>query len=414
MKKYISFILKLILIFTSALVAQNNIKWEETFDNSVPSVDWKTIDSDGSGSGYELVDVDQTQDGTLLAPQAGGYFWVSDLNNCNLAGEIDEWLISPRISVIYEGDSLFFWAGAIGAAFDDSIKVKVSTTNNFLSSFIYNLGHFKVDGPAGSWNRYGFDLSQFDSADIYFAINYYVKDGGPGGANSDHIWIDHPFITGDPSTINSPPSLTYLRLPANESNLDPESQEINFVWSASEDADDSELEYTLSIINVFPKMYYEGLTDTVYSLDWQNILNKNTTYKWTIEVTDGKSYVASVDTFSFSLGIPTAIAENDFEIPNEFALMQNYPNPFNPVTTIKYSLSKYLNSNTPGGPPVSREVTLIIYDILGKEVITLVEEIQQPGNYEVQLNASELTSGIYFYRLSAGKYVETKKMVLMK
>ncbi len=120
----------------------------------------------------------------------------------------DEWLISPRISVIYNGDSLYFWAGSIGGPFNDSIKVKVSTTNSALESFQYELGYFKVDGPAGSWHKYGFDLSEFDSLDIYFAINYYIKDGGPGGANSDYVWVDHAIITGDPSTINSAPSFS--------------------------------------------------------------------------------------------------------------------------------------------------------------------------------------------------------------
>ncbi len=89
-------------------------------------------------------------------------------------------------------------------------------------------------------------------------------------------------------------------------------------------------------------------------------------------------------------------------IPSKFALYQNYPNPFNPSTKIKYQI-----------PEVSF-VTLKVYDVLGKEVAALVNEEKQAGNYEVEFNAINLPSGIYFYRLQTGNFVATKKMVLMK
>ena len=79
-----------------------------------------------------------------------------------------------------------------------------------------------------------------------------------------------------------------------------------------------------------------------------------------------------------------------------------YPNPFNPSTTIKYSIPKQSN------------VTLKVFDVLGSEVATLVNKEQPQGNYEVEFDGSELTSGIYFYRLQAGDFVETKKMILIK
>jgi len=85
-----------------------------------------------------------------------------------------------------------------------------------------------------------------------------------------------------------------------------------------------------------------------------------------------------------------------------FALAQNYPNPFNPATIISYQL------------PIEGLVTLKIYDMLGNEVATLVNEIKTAGEYQVEFNASALSSGIYFYRLQAGSFVETKRMMLMK
>jgi hypothetical protein len=93
---------------------------------------------------------------------------------------------------------------------------------------------------------------------------------------------------------------------------------------------------------------------------------------------------------------------NTTELPKEFALYQNYPNPFNPRTKISWLL------------PVSSQVALKVYDILGNEIRTLVSEYKQAGKYETEFNAEILPSGVYFYRLQAGSFVKTKKMLLIK
>ncbi len=90
------------------------------------------------------------------------------------------------------------------------------------------------------------------------------------------------------------------------------------------------------------------------------------------------------------------------DIPVGFQLNQNYPNPFNNSTVIKYSI------------PQEGLVTLKVYNLLGEEVARLVNDIKQTGNYEVSFDATDLTSGIYFYRLNAGDFIETKKMILLK
>jgi len=94
----------------------------------------------------------------------------------------------------------------------------------------------------------------------------------------------------------------------------------------------------------------------------------------------------------------TVISNN----PVSFSLSQNYPNPFNPSTTINYTI------------PKSGLVSLKIYDIVGKEVVSLVNEVKNAGSYNLQFNASNLSSGTYFYRLESGSFVETKKMLLLK
>ncbi len=95
--------------------------------------------------------------------------------------------------------------------------------------------------------------------------------------------------------------------------------------------------------------------------------------------------------------------------PSTFALGQNYPNPFNPVTSIGYTVGG--NRNQESG---FSEVRLSVYDILGRDVAVLVNERKAPGQYDVEFDASALASGVYLYRLTAGDFVQTRKMILMK
>jgi len=100
-------------------------------------------------------------------------------------------------------------------------------------------------------------------------------------------------------------------------------------------------------------------------------------------------------------GVYTPVENTNIALLN-FSLYQNYPNPFNPLTKIKYQI------------PELSFVSIKVYDVLGNEITTLVNEEKTIGSYEVELNAMSLPSGIYFYRLQAGDYIETKKMVLLK
>lgn len=97
-----------------------------------------------------------------------------------------------------------------------------------------------------------------------------------------------------------------------------------------------------------------------------------------------------------------SIVKNETEIPMFFLLQQNYPNPFNPTTNIEYRISNI------------EFVSLKIYDVLGNEVATLVNEEKPAGTYTAEFNAARLSSGVYFYRLQAGNLLQIKKMVLMK
>jgi hypothetical protein len=110
---------------------------------------------------------------------------------------------------------------------------------------------------------------------------------------------------------------------------------------------------------------------------------------------------SNIDELRVEEGI-SALNESTNVIPNEFILQQNYPNPFNPTTKIKYSI------------PVESFVSIIVYDLLGREIITLVNEKKQQGTYQVEFDGKNLSSGIYYYSIITGDFTETKKFVLMK
>lgn len=113
-------------------------------------------------------------------------------------------------------------------------------------------------------------------------------------------------------------------------------------------------------------------------------------------------------------GNVTTTTQGTTLLPQESVLNQNYPNPFNPTTTITYEL------------PVTAHVSLKLFDILGKEVMNMVDEVKEAGYHHTTLNASQLASGIYFYRISAvgetssrrdgqaGSFTQTRKLVLLR
>ncbi len=122
----------------------------------------------------------------------------------------------------------------------------------------------------------------------------------------------------------------------------------------------------------------------------------STPYTWWSDSSVAIHYKA-LDWFDIVVGV-----EDENLTPNEFGLAQNYPNPFNPTTTINFSLA------------TKSDVSLKVYNLLGQEVMTLIEGVQNAGVHEVNFNANLLSSGVYFYTIKAGDFVSTKKMMLLK
>jgi hypothetical protein len=117
----------------------------------------------------------------------------------------------------------------------------------------------------------------------------------------------------------------------------------------------------------------------------------------------------SRDRWLFNPTVDTSAGQ--YGVPTDYKLFQNFPNPFNPKTVVRYQLPV---ASLPAGRQVASMVKLVVYDLLGREVAVLVDGPQLVGTHEVSFNGSKLASGVYFYRLSAGSFVETRKMILVK
>ena len=175
---------------------------------------------------------------------------------------------------------------------------------------------------------------------------------------------------------------------------------------------------------------YDSLRFTEYFISWggsitavEGIWKDSISTDIGITPTAGNSISLSghgtdFSSFTWESSIPTPGLFNDSQlvpveeqltVPNQYKLEQNYPNPFNPTTTINYTIpvveAKFASTTN---------VLIKLFDVLGREVRTLVNEVQSAGNYEVSLDATELTSGVYYYQLTAGDYMETRKMSLLK
>jgi Secretion system C-terminal sorting domain len=175
------------------------------------------------------------------------------------------------------------------------------------------------------------------------------------------------------------------------------------MWEDSEWKDFRKYSYLYDTRNKMIESYIFSLKEDnwdnafqfLYTYDDYNYLIEQLDHFW-----DGSDWIL-IEKYEYIYNQPVGIEIEEF-VSDNFNIFNNYPNPFNPSTTIKYSIPKQNN------------VTLKVVDVLGSEITTLVNKEQPQGNYEVEFDGSALTSGIYFYRIQSGDFVDTKKMILLK
>ncbi len=192
------------------------------------------------------------------------------------------------------------------------------------------------------------------------------------------------------------PSAPVLVSPANSEVID--SSDVLFVWHQSQ-PQITKYQIELDTTDQFTSPFINAnITDTTYL--FTNLLSDKN-YWWRVKAFNSAGWGDFSEARTFST-LFVGVNDDEIEIPSSFSLEQNYPNPFNPATTISYSL------------PQESQVSLKIYDMMGREVVELVSGRQAAGSYNIEFDASSLASGTYFYKLTADEFISVKKMILLK
>ena len=284
---------------------------------------------------------------------------------------------NPRISSLANGGFVICWNNRAQIYSEYGIKVGseframwCQSVSSLSNSEIVLAG--KVDYKEGD----GYDIRG----------KYYLSEP------IEHNLTEFEILTPEyDATIDSPsPQFTWNQ--ATEAH-------INFPW---------ELTYNLYLDTddlLTTPIIISDIQDTTYQID---SLTQGRTYFWKVlarNIAGDSLWSSNVNGFYIDDDATDVEKPDEDLLPTEFIVEQNYPNPFNPSTKIKYSI--------PVGQ-TNYHVVIKVYDVLGRMIKELVNTNQQPGNYEVEFNASGLTSGIYFYTIQAGKFNVTKKMILMR
>jgi len=288
-------------------------------------------------------------------------------------------LLTPANNAVNQPVSLTLsWEAVTNAA---SYRLQVATNSTF-TDLVVNDSLITSTSKAVS--------SLLNNKKYYWRVN--AKNAAGTSVYSD---------TYNFTTIIAIPNAPVLIAPVN--NKDSLRIEVNypieFVWYRSSGATTYHLQ--ISTNSQFTALVAQDslLTDSTYSFQsWK----KDVKYFWRVYAKNsaGKSVASPV--WNFTVKIVTDVDNSDNTVPEEYSLMQNYPNPFNPSTTIKYNL------------PVEGFVSIKVYDILGNEVSTLVNNNLPAGRYSVDFNASNLPSGVYIYRIQSNSFTAVKKLMLLK
>ncbi|QQS35979.1 MAG: VCBS repeat-containing protein [Ignavibacteriales bacterium] len=294
-----------------------------------------------------------------------------------------------------DGDIDILLAGTYNSGSQIEGRARIYTNNNGVFTDSGN----ELPAPRSSGDRGGtfswLDIDNDGDLDYFIAGQYFVPGGNGLVEAQMHVYRND--VEGQNSAPTQPEGLNAAVQ---------QDSSIVFTWTASMD------DHTPSnALTYYLELYRDNIPVTIpNSLPEPGNVSNGTqwklkdlepgNYKWMLRAVDA-AYISSTSAFGeFSVGMPTGLDETD--APVDYSLDQNYPNPFNPSTVIKFSI------------PSDQEVTLKIYNALGQEVITLLNENKKSGSYEIVFNAYDLSSGVYFYRIQAKDFVQTRKMLLIK
>jgi len=265
------------------------------------------------------------------------------------------------------------WSRSVNA---DGYHCQLDTNSSF--------SHFIVNDSTSDTTRKVVSLSNLRK--YYWRVSAYNAGGESGFATADSF-----------TTIVAVPAAPVLVSPVNLINV---ARKTTFTWHSSTHATQYHLQVASDLAFTTVVRDTSQVTDTTLTLSVP--LDDSASYFWRVSAIDiaGEGPYSSIA--HFTTGHTTSVDDALSSIPTELNLSQNYPNPFNPSTTIRYDI------------PQLAYVKLAVYDILGREVASLVSESQNAGHYNVVFNAGNLPSGVYFYSLQAGDKGFVKKLLLVK
>jgi hypothetical protein len=363
-------------------------------DPAFPPAGWLKASPDG-GTGWERIVAGTTPlpgwtGGAAYTPPSGGTAsayatWTTGGTSSN-----DQWLITPHIMNVQPGDSLVFWILLHGYsnAYADNVDILASTTGTATTDFTTTID--LLTWTAGTvdtqWTRYAYALTNFVSAgsNIYVGFREHVADNFNDGAA---VLLD--LVSAE---MFVPVELVSFNASISEG-------EVLLNWVTATETNNQGFEVQRKSDSEFQSVaFIEGNGTTTeakqYSFVDNNLQPGHYTYRLKQMDFDG--------TFEYSNEV-----EVDFLVPSEYSLNQNYPNPFNPSTKISFSL------------PVESHVTLKVFNLLGEEVTNLINGSFTAGTHNLNFDASNLNSGLYFYQMEAqgidgSNFSQVKKMMLTK
>ncbi len=267
-----------------------------------------------------------------------------------------------------------------------------------------------------------FDINEpDDSLQLYYYQQYFpvlweepgVKGITMWGYVQGDMWQTNAYLVRTNGTER--PAIQWLRkymyypfppLPISPSGTTGEPRNPLLAWHSSASATRYRVQVSTNSAFTSSILVDSTVVDTLLKID---PLSANTRFYWHVSAINDSGASSYSAAAVFSTGDQIVAVERTEDAPREITLSQNYPNPFNPLTIIKYTVGE--NRDWGLG---ARGVSLVVCDVLGREVALLVNERKPPGQYEVSLDGSGLSSGVYIYRLTAGSFVQSRTMLLVK
>ncbi len=307
------------------------------------------------------------------------YQVVTGFNN------IDSWLVLPDLEV-FAGDVISFRCRSVTPnPFPDSVRVMYNASGGSTpeSTGWVELGRF-LCADDGNWELKSFVAPSYGFFSR-FAIRYCVVDGGPLGDNSNYIGIDALEVSGQGTLPVELSSFSSVIL-ANSVQLN---------WTTVAELNNYGFDIERRSGETWNKIGFvdgNGTTNEVINYSFTDRNLGVGSYSYRLKQIDFNG----TETFHYLSG------EVLIGVPSVYELSQNYPNPFNPGTKINYQI------------PTDGRVNISVFDNSGREVANLVNEFKTAGYYTADFNASSLSSGVYFYRITSGNFSAVKKMMLVK